>query len=89
MEEGVSVQNSYTLKVMQKNNNNQVDFCMVSCIFHTYQSYWMCDMCDRVFMLKNISCRQCRQSVVKRVNFLRFIGASVKQRIRESKKSYD
>ena len=39
-------------------------------------------------MLKNISCRQWRQSEVKRVNVLLFIGASVKQRIRESKKSY-
>ena len=36
--EGVSKQNSHPLKVMQKNNNNHVDFCMVMCISHMHST---------------------------------------------------
>ena len=34
--EGVNKQNSHPFKVMQKNNNNHVVFCMVLCISHMH-----------------------------------------------------
>ena len=51
--EGASKQNSHPFKVMQKYKT--LGFCMVSCISrlsYVYQSYWLCDRCDRAFMLK-------------------------------------
>ena len=59
--EGVSKQNSHPFKVMQKENH--VDFVMVMRISHMHPRlikaiYLLCDICDRDFMLINISCRR-------------------------------
>ena len=59
--EGVRKQNSHPFKVMQKENH--VDCVMVMRISHMHPTlvkaiYLLCDMCDRDFMLINISCRR-------------------------------
>ena len=58
--EGVSKQNPHPFKVMQKRQS--CGFCYGhvyrSYASSVYQSYWLCDRCDRDFMLKNTICRR-------------------------------
>ena len=58
--EGVSKQNSHHFKAMQKRQSYALWYGPVylSYASYAYQSNWLCDRCDRDFMLKNISCRR-------------------------------
>ena len=51
---GVSKQNSHPFKVMQKRQSCGFLYGLVylSYASYAYQSYWLCDRCDKAFMLK-------------------------------------
>ena len=71
MAEGVRKQNSHPFKVMQKRQSCGFLYGLVylSCASYAYQRYWLCDRCDRAFMLPSTASK--RNQMVKRIMIYR------------------